>query len=208
MPSLSQIITDHAAAFADMPDVAKVIESISAKVKELGYAPILAGNAKDKPDYVPYERVEELTGHKNTLTTQNGELTVQLEAMKKAVKGNEDLVAQITDLQKQIDSTKGANADITKKFAVKFAALVHKAKDAGDLEKFLDMSKLVVGEGDVVTGLNEQIEELKKSKTYLFGEGTSAAGGDFSASSGGEPTAEQISVMSQVEYEAYRNKKT
>ena len=77
MPDLSQIITDNADKFGDIPDAGKVVESIAARVKELGFTPILAGNAKDKPDFVPYSRVEELSGQKNQLTTQNGELAAQ-----------------------------------------------------------------------------------------------------------------------------------
>lgn len=123
---------------------------------------------KDKPNYIPKARFDEVIGSKNELKSQVSELTSQLEGLKKSAKGNDELTKQIEELQ-------GKNSEWEKKYqseilenAVKFKALQEKARDISDLTKFIDMSKLEFGEDGAVKGLDEQINYLKENKSYLF----------------------------------------
>jgi hypothetical protein len=187
MPTLSQIITDHPDQFADMPEVAKTLESITGKLAGLGFTPILAGNAKDKPDFVPYARVEELSGQKSTQAAQIAELTKRIEAMKPLAAGNETLTKQIEAMQTQLTEGESKRKALMVDSAIKLAAITAKAKDAGDVSKFIDASKVVVNDDGSVTGIDEQIKALQESKAYLFGDATPVPGGGGNLNGGNPP---------------------
>ena len=123
---------------------------------------------KETPSYIPKNRFDEVIGSKNQLKSQVGELSNELETLKKSAKGNDELVAQIEALQKNsADSQDKYNKSLIDN-AVKFEAVHNKALDPADLAKFLDYSTLELDEAGNVKGLSEQITTLKESKGYLF----------------------------------------
>ena len=123
---------------------------------------------KEKPNFIPKNRFDEVIGSKNQLKSQVGELSSELESLKKSAKGNDDLIAQIEALQKNsADSQDKYNKSLIDN-AVKFEAVHNKALDPADLAKFLDYSTLELDEAGNVKGLSEQITSLKENKGYLF----------------------------------------
>jgi uncharacterized protein YhaN len=140
-------------------------------IKEKGLNLIL--DNKEKPEYIPKSRFDEVIGVRNELKTQVGELTNQLDTLKKAAKGNDELVKQIEALQNQNTEWESKYKNSLLESAIKIKALSSKARDAGDLVKFLDMSKLVLEDDGNVKGLDEQLKTLKETKGYLFEVSTS-----------------------------------
>ena len=123
---------------------------------------------KENPGYIPKNRFDEVIGSKNELKTQVGELSNQLETLKKSAKGNEELTKTIEELQnKNGEWSKMYHRNVVEN-AVKFKGLQSKANDISDLLKFIDFDKLEVTESGDVNGLDEQIASLKENKAYLF----------------------------------------
>lgn len=149
---------------------AELAPKLEAIVKEKGLNLII--DNKEKPEYIPKSRFDEVIGSKNELKTQVGELSNQLETLKKSAKGNEELTKTIEDLQKKNGDWEGKYKATLLESAIKIKASTEKAKDVGDLLKFLDFSKLEVDEAGAVKGLDEQLKVLKESKSYLFDIGT------------------------------------
>lgn len=118
--------------------------------------------------YIPKHKFDEINNSKNVLKDQVTDLTRQLESLKKSSKGNEEL-------EKTIEALQATNTDWSNKYqmnilenAVKFKALQEKARDIGDMTKFIDLQAVTMKEDGTVDGLDEQFTELKKNKAYLF----------------------------------------
>lgn len=144
-------------------EIGTQIETI---VKEKGLNLII--DNKEKPEYIPKSRFDEVIGSKNELKTQVSELSAQLEGLKKSAKGNEELTKQIEELQKNNTAWESKYKSTLLESAIKIKAVSEKAKDPGDLIKFLDTSKLEIDEQGNVKGLDDQLKTLKESKSYLF----------------------------------------
>lgn len=144
-------------------EIATKIEEVT---KEKGLNLIV--DNKEKPEWMPKSRFDEVIGVKNELKTQVGELSNQLEGLKKSAKGNEELTKKIEELQKQNGDWEGRYKDTLIKSQIKILGLKEKAKDSNDLDKFLDTSKLELQEDGTVKGLEEQLKSLKENKAYLF----------------------------------------
>ena len=115
----------------------------------------------------------------------------KLEALKLAEKQAKDMEAQLTglkdkanlsdDFKKQIEDLQAQNAKQKTEFdaqmkatregyALDQALSTAKAKNAKAVKALLDVSKLTYAEDGTVSGLKEQLEELKKTDGYLFEE--------------------------------------
>ena len=123
---------------------------------------------KEKPAYIPKSRFDELVGAKNQFKTQVGELSSELETLKKTAKGNEEFEQAIQKLQDRNNEWESKYNKTLIDNAVKMEALHNKALDPSDLAKFLDYNELSLDEAGNVKGLKEQIDGLKESKAYLF----------------------------------------
>jgi hypothetical protein len=101
----------------------------------------------------------------------------QLIELQKQVKGNADFELKLKELQ---ETNTKATADyeiqikeLSQNYAFKEALNGYKPKNSKALEALVDKSKLVFKDesGQIkVDGLDEQVEALKKSDSYLFGE--------------------------------------
>ena len=126
---------------------------------------------KENPSYIPKNRFDEVIGSKNELKTQVGELSNQLETLKKSAKGNEELTKQIEELQNKNGEWANMYKKQTIENAIKFKGLQFKANDISDLMKFVDFDTLEITDTGEVKGLDEQISGLKETKAYLFESG-------------------------------------
>jgi prefoldin subunit 5 len=162
-----EFLKTNTEAFSEIPNAAEVVGSVVAKMQELGYA-ALANDTKT-PAYVAKAQYDQISG-------QASELGKQLEDLKKAAKGNDELTKTIDELQKKNTEWEGKFKDGMLVNAVKLAAMKANARDAGDVLSLIDKSKLTLKDDNSVEGLDDQLKSLKESKAYLFGEGVKVDG--------------------------------
>lgn len=97
----------------------------------------------------------------------------ELDALKEAAKGNEGLTQQLADLQSKFDAAKSDSetklAEQQKDFAIKLALKEANALDENIVLGLLDRDTIKVTD-DGLQGFNEQLEDLKESKSFLFQE--------------------------------------
>jgi len=187
MPSLTEVVTKNVDKFKDLG-----VDKVIAICKELGLNVI--ANPEKEPEYLPKSRFDEVTGVKNELKKQVAELTVELGKLKEAAGSDEKLKAKITELEKEIAQSGERAKQVLAKASAKVAAIQAKAVDPDDLLKFVDFGKVIVNADDTVTGIDEQVKELVKTKAYLFdvkkadvGGGTNPPGGAGSSFDGINP---------------------
>lgn len=123
--------------------------------------------------FIPKTRFDEVNEVKKQLETDIKTRDDQIENLKKDAGTSEDLKKQIEQLQKDNKETsekyqKEMN-DIKLNNAIKLA-LVGKTHDEDIAAGLFDKSKLILGDDGKVTGLDDQLKELKESKSYLFKE--------------------------------------
>lgn len=95
----------------------------------------------------------------------------ELDSLKKAAEGNEELTTQLSDLQEKYDQAKADSeskiAEIKKTSAVELALTQAGARNIKAAKALLDSEKLeLTDEG--IKGLDEQLNTLKESDGYLF----------------------------------------
>ncbi len=128
---------------------------------------------KELSGYVPKARFDEVNEAKKQLELSANEHKAQLEGLKKSAGENEDLKAQISELQSQ-NQQKDAEyqeklKDLQLTNAIKLA-IAERAQDSDLVVGLIDKSKLILGDDGTVTGLDEQVKSLKESKGFLFKE--------------------------------------
>lgn len=99
----------------------------------------------------------------------------ELDSLKKAAEGNEELTTQLSDLQEKYDQAKADSeskiAEIKKTSAIELALTQAGARNIKAAKALLDSEKLeLTDEG--IKGLDEQLNILKESDGYLFEGGT------------------------------------
>lgn len=126
---------------------------------------------KDK--YVPIERFNEVNEEKKELKNQLEDRDKQLQELKVKAAGNEELTAKITELEELNKQTKeeyeNKIAALRKETAIELALKDAKAKNIKAVKALLDLEKISL-DGDKIIGLDEQLEGLKESDPYLFGQ--------------------------------------
>jgi len=95
----------------------------------------------------------------------------ELDALKESSKGNEELTKQLADLQEKFDEAKTNSekqlAEQQKDFAIKLALKESGALDDSIVLGLIDKETIKVTD-DGLQGLNEQLDNLKQSKDFLF----------------------------------------
>lgn len=122
-------------------------------------------------EYVPKSRFNEVNAEKKNLETTVADRDKQLKTLKDSEGDITALKDQITKLQadNKANALKAA-ADLK---ALKLSTAVQlaigdTAQDAELVANLIDKSKLILGDDGKVTGLSEQLKELKESKSFLF----------------------------------------
>ena len=149
----------------------------------------------------------ELESQINDYKTQVSERDKQLEELKKSVGDSENLKEQINKLQE--DNKKSAEAYESKiqqmkvDSAITLALTNAKAKNPKAVRALLDLENAQL-DGDVVKGLDKQIEALKTSDAYLFdGETKAEIKGTKPAEGKGSPSTKPVNEMNYSERVAY-----
>lgn len=131
--------------------------------------------------YQPKERFDQVNNELKEVKAQLVERDNQLKELSKLAKGNEELQNKIKELEE-------ANAKINQEYQDKLltrerdynleiALRDAKARNPKALKALIDNEKLVYKDGKF-EGLNEQLEELKKTDAYLFQVEQVKAGGE------------------------------
>lgn len=115
---------------------------------------------KAEKDFVPRKRINDLNDELKNYQNQFKEL-------EKKFVDVEPLQNQLKEFQAKVETMQKEKETILKKSNIKDIASKYKARDVEDLMKFIDDSKIKF-ENDSISGLEEQIDELVKSKSYLF----------------------------------------
>ena len=122
-------------------------------------------------EYVPKSRFNEVIAEKKNLETAVADRDKQL----KTLKDSEGDITTLKDKITKLQAENKANAlkaeqdlkDLKISTAVQLA-IGDTAQDAELVANLIDKSKLILGEDGKVTGLNEQLKELKTNKSFLF----------------------------------------
>lgn len=163
---IGEVIQNNADAFSGIENAGEVIKQVGTIAKGLGFE-VFANNSKT-PEYISKTNYDSVVSERDTFKTQTSDLNKQLETFKKAAGDNGELTKQIEDFQIKLADAENQNIGIRIDTAIKLAAIGLKAKDVGDILAFVDKSKLKLNNDGTVTGLEEQMNDLKEKKAYLF----------------------------------------
>ncbi len=125
---------------------------------------VLSANTEQLKEFVPYARFKELIDDKNELKKQVSERDKQLENLKNINGDMEALKTTITQLQADnkaaTEKYNAELADLKLNNAVDTALLGANAVNVKAVKALLDMDKIKL-DGEVLLGINEQLETLK-----------------------------------------------
>lgn len=160
------------------------------------------------------EQVATLTAERDSFKNQVDESNKQLDDLKGKIKDNDEAQKQIADLQQQLkDSEKNAQAEllsVKKNNAINNALRDAHVRDNKAIMPFLNTDDIKYSD-DGLSGLKGQIEELQKSKSFLFEqpkpeqpEGIQATAGKVTKASEEQDVPVDISKMSYQELVALK----
>lgn len=142
---------------------------------------IAQGLTEEQAKFVMAEHGKTVTTHNKAVSTLEAERDglqeqvatnqTELDALKESAKGNEELTAQLTELQTKLDASK-TEADTKlaaqqKDFAIQLALKESNPLDESIVLSLLDKETIKVVDGGL-QGLKEQLDGLKESKSFLF----------------------------------------
>lgn len=126
---------------------------------------------KELESYVQKSKYDLAVTEKETLEIQIKEHGKQLEELKKAAKGSEELEKKVKELQDNAAASKAKYEkqinDIQLNHAIDTALKEAKAKNAKAVRSLLDMNDIVLDEGKV-KGLDKQIKKLQEAEDSKF----------------------------------------
>lgn len=143
---------------------------------DLGISEELATKAaeaskKELESYVQKSKYDLAVTEKETLEIQIKEHGKQLEELKKATKGSEELEKKVKELQDNAAASKAKYEkqinDIQLNHAIDTALKEAKAKNAKAVRSLLDMENIVLDDGKV-KGLDKQIKKLQEAEDSKF----------------------------------------
>lgn len=121
---------------------------------------------------IPKSRFDEINEAKKQLEQQIKDRDNQLKELQKKAEGNEELTNQIKQLQEENKQAKTQYEQQLKDLQISSAiklALSGKVHDAELVAGLIDKSKIELSEdGNIAKGLDEQIQSLRESKSFLF----------------------------------------
>lgn len=130
-------------------------------------------------DFIPKHRFDEVTAEKTNLTSQLSAANTQIEQLKKFEGTNQELTAKIEKYQQDATAKetqyKESLAKMAKTNLIRVSLLSSDKRpyDVDIVSSLIDVEKVVLdGKSEkIVSGLDEQLEQLKKDKAFLFSPG-------------------------------------
>ena len=165
----------------DLKDLLKglddsVIEQVQSTVKhntkELNAKLFIDG---DGDHYVPHARFDEVVNQRDQANSSIKSYKSKLEELSKQVEDGSDAQATVKDLTAKLEAqTKLAKSAILES---RLQSLIQDSiAPASDILGFMDVTKIHVNDDGSVTGLEEQLKEVKEAKKYLFKENIDGEG--------------------------------
>jgi DNA repair exonuclease SbcCD ATPase subunit len=135
---------------------------------------------KDQKNMVPRSRLNDKNNEIKDLKQQLDDRDTQLKDLSTKATGNEELQKQIQDLQAANDQAKqeyeAKLSQQTYDFTLDRALMSAKARNPKAVKALLDMESIKL-DGESLLGLNEQLDALKESDSYLFASEEQQQGG-------------------------------
>ena len=171
-----------------------------AGIEEAKLDGLIADINKELPKhFIPKDKYNEVAEAKKKLEGDLQARDTQLEELKKAAGTSEELKKQIETLQaenkKASEEWQARLAQMQLDFAIEKALTVAKAKNTKAVKALLDLEKVKL-DGDKLLGLDDQLKELQKSDSYLFGDSTPGKVGSGTNPPGG---SEPKTIDQQIE---------
>ena len=142
---------------------------------------------------------ETLQAENEALKKQTADYEASLKNFKKSAKDNEELTAQIEELQnqskKQKDEFEATVHGLKLNSAVKDALASAHVRNAKAVKGLLDMDKVDFDKDGNLTGLDDQLAAIRESDGYLFDEGNRA---DYDPANGQPAKADPVQAMVDV----------
>ncbi len=147
-------------------------------------------------NYIPKHRFDEVNNTIESYKTQITDRDKQLTDLKKVAGDNADLTKKIADMTEINKKAAGELVAAKRNFAIDSVLLQAKAKNPKALRALIDDSKITF-DNDKLAGLDEQLEAIKKSDSYLFGDDVPSGTGKGSAQ--GQPDTKDSFTKEQAE---------
>lgn len=126
---------------------------------------------KELDGYIPKAEHEAAKQSKEQLEKDISDRDKQLEELKKTAGAGTEFKKQIETLQEENKKAKQEYEDSLKELKISTAVKLAIAADAQDVDivaGLIDAKKLVLSDDGKISGLEEQVKELKTSKAFLF----------------------------------------
>ena len=157
----------------------------------------------DDGNFIPKARFDQVNQAKKELEIQVKERDTQLADLSKSNKDNEQLLTQIKDLQAL---NKQTTADYESKinqmqfdYALEGALTNAKCRNIKALKALLDIDNVKLNEGKL-EGLEEQLNTLKESDSYLFGIEEAPGGSGFNPSNNEKLDVNKMTYSQMMDY--------
>lgn len=119
------------------------------------------------------QQVTTLTQERDSANSQIEERDTQIKDLQKSVTDNEELQSQLKQMQDDNEASakkyQDQLAQIKKDSAIELSLRDAKALDSRAVMPFIDQDKITVDDDGKMTGLSEQLEQVKQDKSFLFG---------------------------------------
>lgn len=165
-------------------------EFIAIGISEELAAKAEAASLKELEGYVAKEQLDTANAEKKQLQEDIASRDQQLEELKKSSGDNAELKKQIETLQETNKSEAKKHADEMKELRLTSAiklAITGKVHDEDMAAALFDRTRLVLAEDGSVSGLNEQLESIRKEKAFLFKDGDGGQGSGTKGKPGYKP---------------------
>jgi len=171
MADIKEILENNPEAF-EGTEIEEKYQTLTEKLDQVGYNVLI--NNKEKNEFVPSSRLSEVVKQRDSFKSKVEELNSQLQQMQDGSK-DEELKKQLSELMennnKLLQDLETTRVD---------TAIMLEAKDAidaNDILKFINRENIKIdGRSGEVKGAADAVEELRKSKPYLFNKEKAKAG--------------------------------
>ena len=193
--SIDDVMTAHADAFGEGDTTKDSFASISDKLKGLGYDVLI--NQRDKAEFVPASRLSEVVGQRETFKAQAEQAIIELNKLKSQSGISEEAQKQINGLITQNENLLNQLQEANVQLEIMSSAV--DAINPKDIIPFIYMTKIKKDkDGNVVSGIKEEVDRVRAEKPYLFNQHTddnSGSKGGFDGSGGSSGGAGQKTDM-------------
>lgn len=164
MADFNEVFEQNKDNLAEVADSSEHFTKLSTKLNELGYDVLL--NKRDKAEFIPSGRLNDVISQRDTFKNQVQDLNKQLQTMKTAAAGNEQLQTQ---LQSLMDQNQNLLTDLENtKINTELMLAAKDAVNAKDILVFVNKDALKVNKNGEILGIDAEIARIRAEKPYLF----------------------------------------